>query len=388
MNISGALRDSLVVMRRDYKAIVKSKTFVALLLAPLIIIMAIIVIGAATKYGQPYFEESNQIYINAEADDIDRIKQDPIVERYQVEPVYEEAGDTTPEDRIATALEDDQSAFIVTDDKVIVQLKTGDSVLYKVRMADQLFNYERVANPREIEFRMPKVRSAIEELKNRSMQLAMLLVYIITSFLSLQSIGMLSEERTNRIVEILVASSTVPRIFFGKMLAQSLVAATFLLAWMVITAVPVTIMAYAAGIDGVINITSQIRPKMGWGLFFFLIGIQAWLTIAIWNVITMTLGSCMRSPRYVGLMSAPANLVQTLAMAIGMASIGSTGLQNSLFFVPFTTIFTQITRGFENDGILIHFAGMGYLALTLLGVLMLGSRIFSMVSIDGWQKQR
>ena len=388
MNIADALRDSLVVMRRDYKAIVRSKAFIALLLAPLIMIMGIMTIGAITERGKSYIDDSNQIFINAGKQDIDKVKDDPIIENYEENPVYEESGRITAEERVAEALRQDQSAFVVTDQKVIVQLKTGDNILDKVRMAEQLFNYERVEKPREIELKMPKVRGAVEQLKNRSMQLTMLLIYIVTSFLSLQSIGMLSEERTNRIVEILVSSTTVPRVFFGKMLAQSLVAATFLIAWLVVTAVPVAIMAYAAGIDGILNVAAQIRPKLGWGMFAFLIGIQAWLTIAIWNVITMTLGSCMRSPRFIGLMSAPANLVQTLAMAVGMASIGTTSFQNTLFFIPFTTIFTQITRGFESDSIAIHFIGFGYLAVVLFGVLILGSRIFSIVSIDGWQRKR
>lgn len=388
MIMTDALRDSLVVMRRDYWAIVRSKAFIALLLAPLVILMGIIAIGALTQSGSSYLDDTNQVFINAEKQELDKVRSDPIVKQYEDTPVYEEAGDVSADERIAQALKEDQSAFVVTDRKVIVQLKSGDNILDKVRMAEQLFNYERVERPREIELKMPRVRGAVEELRNRAMQLMMLLVYIVTSFLSLQSIGMLSEERTNRIVEILVSSTTVPRVFFGKMLAQSLVAATFLVAWLVVTAVPVAVMAYAAGIDGILNVAGHVRPKIGWGLFLVLIGMQAWLTIAIWNVITMTLGACMRSPRFVGLMSAPANLVQTLAMAVGMASIGSTAFQNTLFFVPFTTIFTQITRGFENEGIAVHFAGFGYLALVLLGVLMLGSRIFSIVSIDGWQKAR
>ena len=380
--------DVRVVAMRDYVAIVRSRGFLILVLAPILLGAGMIGMAALASTSARLLNQNAPVIIHTAPDRIEEIKQSPLYPSLSQLVTLEPDSGTTPQARRELAIKNRQSVIIDTGKDIIIQLRPGDNGFGARQFASIFFNHSPNQDQRAIILQSTRRASNDSPAPQQAPLLVILALFIVTSFLSLQSVGMLSEERTNRIVEVLVSSSSVPRIFMGKTIAQSMIAATFIVAWSVIFAGPLIALISIAAADKAQIVLANATPKIGWGWFLPLIAIQAWLTIALWNVVMMTLGSCMRSPRMIGILSAPANLIQSLGMALGIIASTSTGLLALLFVIPFTTLYGQVIRAYLSPSLITHFTAIGWLGLILVAAILIGSRVFARVAIDGWQGRK
>ena len=201
-------------------------------------------------------------------------------------------------------------------------------------------------------------------------QAAQTLLFLLTMLLAGMVLSNLVEEKANKIIEILAAAIPMQAVFFGKlfaMLAVSLVgigvwglcgASLFLAAGSAIPALP--------------------PPAVGWPLFLGLGVVYFAAAYLLLGSVFLAIGSLATTVREVQTLSMPVTMMQLMVFFLAsyaMTQPGSPAETLAVLF-PFSSPFAMLARGAQDAALWPHAAAIAWQALWIVVLVQAGARLF------------
>lgn len=375
------LQAALVVARRDFGAILFSRTFFFFLLGPLFPVIVGIAAGSV-KQETEQAAARPVLGVVMSPRDADAM----IAAGAALRP---ELGYNAPDMAVvkklrpgetidaAQALRDSHGnlAAIVTGSLASPQLTgtegqigawSGPVALIAGRAAD--------ASPQTL----PKVAlaataSSVASERNGQMRTAQggqMLLFLLTMMLAGMVLSNLVEEKANKIIEVLAAAIPMEAVFYGKLFAMLGVSLVGIAVW-------------GAGFGGVILLGSDAlsglaAPAVGWPAFVALgIGYFAMAYLLLGSVF-LTIGSMASTVREVQTISMPVSMSQLMIFffATYAAAQPGTGVSLAAELIPFSSPFAMLARAAQDGAVLPHVMAVAWQAMWVAVFVHFGSRLF------------
>ena len=204
----------------------------------------------------------------------------------------------------------------------------------------------------------------------RTAQSAQTLLFLLTMLLAGMVLSNLVEEKANKIIEVLAAAIPMNAVFYGKLFAMLGVSFVGIAAW------GVTFGSLAAA--GGHSLNDLVVPAVGWPVFIAL-GI-AYFTMAylLLGSVFLTIGSMAATVREVQTLSMPASMSQLMVFFFATYATASTsaGLTLTAQLVPFSSPFAMMGKAAQDGVIWPHLAALVWQGLWVALVIHFGSNLF------------
>jgi ABC-2 type transport system permease protein len=370
------LRAAFVIARRDFSAVIFSKTFILFLLGPLFPVAIGMAFGGL---GEKITTDSLRptIGIAMSRGDVGKMEQAHRIlsARMGAEnlPRIQHAPKGDP--RALLARPDARFIAIVsgTIERPILTGKAGDlaalegdvSLLASAALAGERLPHVQVE-------KQIVAASAGAEAQSRLLtgRAAQVLVFLLTMLLAGMVLSNLVEEKTNKVIEILAAAVPIDSVFLGKLIAM--LAMSF-----------VGICFWGSGIVAGVKLfagpdIAPPTPAVGWPVFLLLGGIYFTMAYAL-------LGSLFLG---IGAQAATVREVQTLNMPVTMAQMGifffatyavdhmGSATEISAIIFPFSSPFAMIARAAQDAAIWPHILAILWQACWVAVIIRLGVWLF------------
>lgn len=205
---------------------------------------------------------------------------------------------------------------------------------------------------------------------------AVFIIFLLTLILASQSVGMLAEEKSNKIIEILAAAIRLEAVFFGKLVGMLGVATLFIGFWalLIIGAVSAAVSQMPAEAASLLRLT----PAIGWPLFLgfgLLYFLAAFLLL---GAMFLSVGAQAATVREIQMLSMPITFFQIgmFALSTGAANNPGSTIATVAQIVPWSSPFAMAARGATDAAVLPHILALGWQALWLAIIIAVGVRLF------------
>lgn len=360
----------LVIARRDFSAIVLTPTFLIFLLAPLFM-LSVATIGSL---GAVHVVEGSRerSVVLATPDEL------PALRDAEQRLRRVTAGDPGPPPVSFEAPDDDpigQAHALVGRDDVSAVL-VGGKVLHAAkaaRDADYLALVAAAASggQPELETVSTAAPGGGARARNATAFGAVFAMFFLSLLLASQSIGMLAEERNNKVIEILAAAVPLEAVFFGKLIGMLGVALLFTLFWGSIAAA-----AAVGGLGGVD--LSAIAPATSLAGFALLFLGYFMLCFLLLGAVFLGVGAQAGTMREIQMLSLPVTIFQVSMFALASAGAGAPdsafGILAAVF--PFSSPFAMAGRAAVGVPAWQHVAAFAWQLLWLGITVTIAARLF------------
>jgi len=382
-------RAALVIARRDFVAILFSRTFIFFLLGPL---FPILVGGLAGSIGGKVQEQAAQpeIGIAMQGGDVDRMlgaygaispKLGPnfphMVEFKRLEP-GEKFDAHAP-----LAEREGNLAAIVTGTPAAPELTAPTERLDWWKGPVQLVAAEALkAGPTAF----PEVKttgvatSGAKEKRGRvgTAQAGQMLLFLLTMLLAGMVLSNLVEEKANKIIEVLAAAIPMDAVFLGKLFAMLAVSLVGIAVWGTTITALITLAGMDGPIAGVVDISDLPVPGVGWPLFFAFGVVYFAMGYLLLGSIFLAIGSMATTVREVQTMSMPVTMLQLLVFFFSTYALTETGKPMELAAIafPLSSPFAMLARAATSEELWPHALALAWQALAVAVFIKLGSGLF------------
>lgn len=303
-------RASLVIARRDFTALVRSKAFLFFLLGPIVMLGIAI---AAGGIGARMVEAPPAPVIAIQMSDADAARlltaRKKLGEAVGDLPLLEKVqSKAAPATLFRDGHAGKQYAAVLSGTLAAPRLSSGaDGSAHwprKVRLIlDTALRGDDIP-PVALDIRTISLPAApVEEDRSATAQLGQMALFLTTMLLAGMVLSNLVEEKTNKIIEILAASIPMESIFVGKLFAMLAMALIAIAAWAAFGAL--------IGLASGSALPSVPPPAVGWPLFIL-------LGVLYFSTAYLLLGSLYLG---IGAMAATVRDVQTLSMPVSMGQL-------------------------------------------------------------------
>lgn len=205
---------------------------------------------------------------------------------------------------------------------------------------------------------------------------AVFAIFLLTLLLAGQSVGMLAEEKSNKVIEILAAAVRLEAVFFGKLLGMLGVALLFVGFWIALLASG----AYyaASAMPGKASALLSLTPAIGWPLFIafgLLYFLSAFLLL---GAVFLGVGAQASTVREIQMLSLPITFFQIGMFTLSTAAANGPGSPIATFaqILPWSSPFAMAARGATDASIWPHLLALGWQALWIALTIWVGVRLF------------
>ncbi len=200
-------------------------------------------------------------------------------------------------------------------------------------------------------------------------------IFILTLLLAGQTVGMLAEEKGNKVIEVLAAAAPLESVFFGKLLGMLGVALLFITFWGVLiggVAVAAVSQIPAAAALGTLN------PAIGWPMFLALGLIYFLAAFFLLGAIFLGVGAQASTVREIQMLSLPITFFQIgmFTLASAAANAPDTRIAMIAQLVPWSSPFAMAARGATDASLWPHVAALGWQALWIAVTIFVSVRLF------------
>ncbi|HMO68872.1 MAG TPA: ABC transporter permease [Novosphingobium sp.] len=201
-------------------------------------------------------------------------------------------------------------------------------------------------------------------------QAGQMLLFLLTMLLAGMVLSNLVEEKGNKIIEVLAAAIPMDAVFLGKLFAMLAVSMVGIACW--------------AGAGGLFHLfagqalPSLTAPAVGWPLFFML-GIayfaMAYLLI---GSIFLAIGSMATTVREVQTLSMPATMLQLVTFFVASYAMARPGsaMELAACIIPFSSPFAMIARAAQDAALWPHAAALAWQAFSVFVLVRMGAALF------------
>ena len=199
---------------------------------------------------------------------------------------------------------------------------------------------------------------------------AQTLLFLLTMLLAGMVLSNLVEEKGNKIIEILAAAIPMDAVFFGKLFAMLAVSFVGIAVW----GAAVGILFASAG-SAMPNLPA---PAVGWPVFIAL-GIAYFaMAYLLLGSLFLSVGSLATTVREVQTLSMPVTMMQLVVFFLASYAMTQPGSPAEMFAIvfPFSSPFAMMARGAQDPAIWTHLAALAWQALCVFVLVRAGARLF------------
>jgi len=364
------LKASLVIARRDYLATVLSRMFIMFILSPLLIILivaGVFYISMANDVPQtpprlsliaaPEIGEAFADRYAALSRQLDHQSFEPVV-------VVSPKGDAQAQAHglLADTRTHSNAVLVGLPDRpMLIGPKASlDALRGGVALATQLARMPQAMPtdaPKLAEHNIDPAGSDLTTRREALSENAKTLLFWLNMLLAVRLLADLVEEKSNKIIEILVAAVSVDAVFLGKLMANLAVALTIVGAYGLLLGGGYALLAppeYRMAV-----------PAIGWPLFIPLGVAYFVMNYLIFGGIFLGLGAQANSPREVQTISMPATMGQIFIFVFASAALGHghTATWYAAAIFPLSSPLVMFAEGATSATLWPHLLALAWLAL-------------------------
>lgn len=371
---------AFVIARRDFTAILFSRSFIFFLLGPLFPVLVASLAGGVGEHLQETAERP-QLGIAMAAPDVDAM----VKARAQLSM---RLGDAVPPLLVVARLApgqgfDARSALAGQHGNVAAVLTGTPTRPVLTGTHGQIEEWagpvtliagvalHGLATPPDVRLRSTATSSASERKSQLlTAQAAQTLLFLLTMLLAGMVLSNLVEEKGNKVIEILAAAIPMDAVFFGKLFAM-----------LGVSFVGIAVWGTAAGLFVVLTgsqLAALPAPAVGWPALFALGIIYFAMAYLLLGSIFLAIGSLATTVREVQTLSMPATMMQLVVFFLSTYAMTQPGGSIETFAIvfPFSSPFAMLARAAQQPGLGQHALAIGWQALWVLAMVRGGSLLF------------
>jgi ABC-2 type transport system permease protein len=370
-----------VVARRDFTAILFSRTFFFFLLGPL---FPLLIGGLAGSVGNSVehsadLPEVGVVMAGIDADAMvrartllaERLGQGlprlTVIRRLapgeSADPAQAIAG---KQDNLAAILSGTLDAPVLTGPRDQIEDWSGDIAMIAAQARE---GSVRAWPPVRLE---TTAFSRVSERKGRlrTAQGAQTLLFLLTMMLAGMVLSNLVEEKANKIIEVLAAAIPMEAVFFGKLFAMLGVSLVGIATW--------------AAVGGVLYLGAGSvapplpPPAVGWPLLVVLGVLYFSMAYLLLGSVFLAIGSLASTVREVQTLSMPVTMMQLVLFFFATYAMTKPGsaIETLAALLPFSSPYAMLARAAQAPALLPHAAALLWQAAWLFLLVRLGARLF------------
>lgn len=372
------IRAAFVIARRDFSAIIFSKSFFFFLLGPLFPIgIAILAGGLGQQVSRDIDSPIIGVAMSPGDADILQTARSRLAENLgpKFMPELIALNDVSGQDAdIAAKLDSEQSLTAILSGTIASPELTGsERDVQRWEGSIALLAETALAQPAAIEIRTTFVEQTLNASgRNRLMtaQAGQAILILLTMILAGMVLSNLVEEKTNKIIEILAAAIPMDAIFLGKLFAMLGMALVGITVW--------SLMGFSAALLLGGNWSAIPSPAVGWPIFGLLLIVYFSMAYLLLGSLFLGIGAMATTVREVQTLSMPVTMGQLLVFFLAYSSITKLGEPVEWFAVlfPFSSPFAMIARAAQMDNIWQHGLALAWQAVFTIIIIRFSVMLF------------
>ena len=371
------LRAARVIARRDFTAVVLSRTFILFLIGPLLpIIIGMVFAGFTEKISSTDLRPV--VGIAMAPGEVARLEaaHDRLSERMGPQALVRlRRVPTTPEPRVQLA-RPDSAVVAILSGSVAHPVLTGKAEDLDKLQGDLSLIASAAAAERSLHMVQVERREVATSLGAQAQarlligRVAQIVMFFLTILLAGMILSNLVEEKTNKIIEILAAAVPIDAIFLGKlmaMLAMSFVGIAF---WGgTAFAIFLALRGTTAGLPA---------PAVGWPAFLALAVLYFAMAYTLLGSLFLGIGAQAATVREVQTLNMPVTMGQMLIFFFASYAVDHMGtpVEMAAAIFPFSSPFTMIARAAQEPAIWPHLLALIWQAAFVALIIRVGVLLF------------
>ena len=204
----------------------------------------------------------------------------------------------------------------------------------------------------------------------RTAQAGQTLLFLLTMLLAGMVLSNLVEEKANKIIEVLAAAVPMDAVFFGKLLAMLGVSLVGISVWG--SAAALVLLAGGGGLS------LLSAPAVGWPVFGALCIAYFACAYLLLGSLFLSIGGLATTVREVQTLSMPVTMAQLLVFFLASYSLGHQGqpIEMAAAVFPFSSPFAMLARAATQPEIWPHFIAVAWQALWVFLIVRAGAALF------------
>jgi ABC-2 type transport system permease protein len=388
------LSTALVIARRDFVSIVGTPTFLIFLFTPLLMILISGGSGVGAASLAASSENKSQIVAIASGADAERLRASDAHMRQFLEQrqpstlvILPPAKDVPAQIKALLRAEAVASDAIlsgpISRPTITFPAENLFSSRYLVALSEQAARAAQAGKISETAVSTPELVSIKAPVVNVSTRQAagvgaVFVIFLLTLLLAGQTVSMLAEEKSNKVIEILAASVRLEAVFFGKLLGMFGVAAVFVAFWGSIIGLGALLLPADLTIAGKLVDLSGYAPAIGLPLFLILGGVYFTMAFMLLGAVFLGIGAQASTMREIQMMSLPITILQVGMFGLSSAAAGNPGstVARIAEWFPFSSPFAMAAHGATDAAIWPHLIALVWQGLWVSITIWFSARLF------------
>ena len=195
-------------------------------------------------------------------------------------------------------------------------------------------------------------------------------LFLLTMLLAGMVLSNLVEEKGNKIIEVLAAAIPMDALFLGKLFAMLAVSLVGIGVWFGVGGVVVAIAGQA--------LPTLPEPAVGWPLFLALGFLYFAMAYLLLGSLFLGIGSMAATVREVQTLSMPVTMMQLLVYFFASFTVAQPGKPIELLatIIPFSSPYAMLARAAQSPALWPHALALVWQALCVAAIIRLGASIF------------
>ena len=196
------------------------------------------------------------------------------------------------------------------------------------------------------------------------------MLFMLTMLLAGMVLSNLVEEKGNKIIEVLAAAIPMDAVFLGKLFAMLAVSMVGISVWGMAGS---AIWLYAGH-----SLADYPAPAVGWPMFFALGVVYFSMGYLLLGSIFLAIGSLASTVREVQTLSMPVTMLQLLNFFFASFATAQPGtwIEKAAMIVPFSSPFTMLARAAQDGALWPHLLAIGWQLVCVSVLIKLGANLF------------
>jgi ABC-2 type transport system permease protein len=376
------LRQSLVIARRDFMAIVFTPTFLLFLLGPLLMVGFATIGGLGAAHMAEGGEQTDHVVAILAPDQGARLASADATLRPLFGPaaapprlsIRRPVGDPAAQARAIFADKGADAVAVLhgTLEKPVIVRRAGEdqAAAYLAALARQALHPAGRDGAARVEVYTGGATTAAT--RQSSGFGAVFTMFFLTLLLAGQSVGMLAEEKGNKVIEIMASAIPLEAVFFGKLIGMFAVALLFIAFWSILLSQGLALL------PGGLSLIAGIKPAVGMPAFAALFLVYFTLAFLLLGAVFLGVGAQAGTMREIQMLSLPITFFQVGMFGLASAAAANPASTLGLVarFFPFSSPFAMAARAATDPAIGPHLLAIAWQLLWVAITIYVAARLF------------
>ena len=201
-------------------------------------------------------------------------------------------------------------------------------------------------------------------------QLGQTVLFLLTMVLAGMVLSNLVEEKGNKIIEVLAAAIPMDAVFLGKLFAMLAVSMVGITVW--------AMAGSAVWLTAGHSLAEYPAPAVGWPMFFALGVVYFSMGYLLLGSIFLAIGSMASTVREVQTLSMPVTMLQLVNFFFASYAVAQPGtwIEKAAMIVPFSSPFTMLARAAQSEALWPHAIAIAWQLVCVAVLVRLGAALF------------